>query len=679
MGKRVTFQHFALFSPKRLDNSRLSGTMISECRGKPDLEGVKTMRTWFLALTCLIVTIPCSADIIYVKEGGTGSGTSWAGAYGKLQDGLSDADPCDVIWVAEGTYYPIYDYGLGIGDRGKHFRMKNGVGIYGGFPDTGDPDMDDRDPNRYVTILSGDIGIGGNDSDNCYHVFYHPEGLPLKPNAVLDGFTITGGNANGSGEHRKGGGMYNDSSSPIVTNCTFGGNSAYYAGGGMFNHDSNPNITNCTFSDNSAIGFGGGMANIDKSSPVLIDCTFSQNSAINCGGGMDNYFKSSPILTECIFVDNSGNDEGGGIHSSFNCNLILTNCIFTGNSSRAGGGIFSETYSNPMLINCSFISNSATSSEGGGGGMVNTGHSNSMLTNCTFINNSATSGGGMANYAYSNQTVTGCTFTSNSADEGGGMYNSYHSNPRVTNCIIWDNTSSWRGNEIYNYTSTPIINYCDIAGSGGSGSWDSNLGSDGGGNIDVDPLFADPNGPDGIIGTEDDNLRLLIGSPCIDAGDNSVVDANSADLDGNPRIINGIVDMGAYEALLPIEAGVHIVPRVINRNNRLKRVMAIIRLPEGIGRGDVVRESFELYAGGLDGEPVGAILARVIGRGDMTSVFVLFDKGEVMDAVEGVVGRVELTVVGRLESGQYIYGSDTVRIVQPRRRRPHWQAGRRRR
>ena len=129
---------------------------------------------------------------------------------------------------------------------------------------------------------------------------------------------------------------------------------------------------------------------------------------------------------------------------------------------------------------------------------------------------------------------------------------------------------------------------------------------------------------------------------------------------------------------LPIEANVHIVPRVINRNNRLKRVMAIVRLPEGISKDDLIPESFKLYVGGLEGDPIGATWQRVIGWGNMTRVFVLFDKDEVMNAVEGV-GRVDLTVVGRLESGQYIQGSDTVRIVQPRRRRPHWQAGRRRR
>jgi hypothetical protein len=179
-----------------------------------------------LALTCPDAV----ADTIYVKAGGTGSGTSWADAYGDLQDGLSDAEPCDVIWVAEGTYYPTSDYGLGIGDRGKHFRMKNGVKIYGGFPDNGYPYMTERDPNMYETILSGDIGVPDNPNDNCYHVFYHPSGTNLDETAILDGFTINGGNADGPYPHYWGGGMYNYYSNPTVINCTFRGNSAWLGG-----------------------------------------------------------------------------------------------------------------------------------------------------------------------------------------------------------------------------------------------------------------------------------------------------------------------------------------------------------------------------------------------------------------------------------------------------------------
>jgi hypothetical protein len=95
----------------------------------------------------------------------------------------------------------------------------------------------------HETILSGDVGTEGNDTDNSYHVFYHPLGTALDNTAILDGFTITGGNADGDYPHERGGGMYNDASSPTLTNCTFAGNSAggrYGYGGGMYNHASSP-------------------------------------------------------------------------------------------------------------------------------------------------------------------------------------------------------------------------------------------------------------------------------------------------------------------------------------------------------------------------------------------------------------------------------------------------------
>jgi hypothetical protein len=74
------------------------------------------------------------------------------------------------------------------------------------------------------------------------------------------------------------------------------------------------------------------------------------------------------------------------------------------------------------------------------------------------------------------------------------------------------------------------------------------------GNKNADPLFVDADGPDNIVGTEDDNLRLSAGSPCIDAGDNTAVPAGvTTDLGGRLRFVDGdcndtdIVDMGAYE------------------------------------------------------------------------------------------------------------------------------------
>jgi LPXTG-site transpeptidase (sortase) family protein len=187
-------------------------------------------------------------------------------------------------------------------------------------------------------------------------------------------------------------------------------------------------------------------------------------------------------------------------------------------------------------------------------------NSSPTLTNVTFSGNSAKFGGGMSNVD-SSPTLTNVTFSGNSASyDGGGMFNLFNSSPTLTNVIMWGDSAP-NGPEIYNFFgSTPVITYSDIQGCGGSGSWNSACGTDGGKNIDADPLFVDADGADNIPGTADDNLRLQLTSPAIDAGNNSAVPAGvTTDLDGTPRFVdiptvpdsgNGtppIVDMGAYE------------------------------------------------------------------------------------------------------------------------------------
>ena len=182
------------------------------------------------------------------------------------------------------------------------------------------PDPNPLDVELYQTILSGDLAgddVQGLDpcdllneptrGENSYHVL---TGSGTEPNAILDGFTITAGNANDVGTNSEGGGMFNASGSPTVTDCTFVDNSAEH-GGGMYNDDSSPTVTNCTFSASYASGYGGGMYN-HNGSPAVTNCTFSSNIAYANGGGMYNS-DSSPIVTNCILWGDEPNEiyDGG--------------------------------------------------------------------------------------------------------------------------------------------------------------------------------------------------------------------------------------------------------------------------------------------------------------------------------------------------------------------------------
>jgi len=396
-----------------------------------------------------------------------------------------------------------------------------------------------------------------------------------------------------SNSARGGGGMYNfNNSNSIIDNCTFRLNSASFNGGGMGNSNSSPTITDCTFSKNWVDdgGFfpgGGGMNNSFSSNPSVTNCIFSGNTVTNDGGGMYNFTSSSPTISDCTFSGNTA-EAGGGINNFDNCSPILIDCTFIGNTADAGGGMLNSSSSTPTVTNCIFNGNSATF--GVGGGMYNRTFSSSTILNCIFKGNSANfRGGGMYNSNGSSPTVNNCTFSRNSAtQDGGGMLNTDSgtfggSNPIVTNCILWGDTPNEMVN---NNSSTPTISFSNILGGVGIGS------NDGGGNIHVNPLFIDADGPDNIPGTLDDDFRLQSVSPCIDAGDNTTVPVDiTTDLDGAPRFVDNpttpdtgfgtppVVDMGAYEfqvglvALLDIEPGEcpnEFEPRLGDDDERIK-------------------------------------------------------------------------------------------------------------
>jgi len=559
--------------------------------------------------------VPKSAAIYYVATTGDNNndGLSESTPFATIQRAIDAADHGDDIIVADGSY-------TGAGNRYIHFNGK-AIAL-----------RSESGPDNCI------IDCQGSEAEPSRAFKFHNDETA---GSLLKGFTITGGYA------ITGGGIKCTDARPTIKNCIFSGNSAKYHGGGMSNYNSCPTLKDCMFVDNSSGDKGGGMLNMG-SRPHLINCTFIANSAIygggilNGGGSGPAGISSTPTLINCLFINNSATSKGGGMYNV--------------------GGFSDRGWTFTRLFNCLFNANAA---DGSGGGVFNGGHL--QLVNCIFSANSADwNGGGIFNVDY--LWLVNCTFSSNYANSfGGGIHNK--SSIGIVNCILWANEDSDGIGEAAQISGSVPLNTGPGPGQGFGIITNSCIQgwTRGGANTSDNPLFVNSAGYDNISGTKDDDLRLLPWSPCIDAGDNMYA-WRGDELDGNPRVTNSTVDMGAYESLVPVEADVFIVPRVINRNNHLKRIIGIMPLPEGIEKKDLSGEPFLLYVGGPDVNPIRTIWQRVIGGSNTARVFALFDKADLMEVLPNS-RRVELTVVGRLESGQYIYGSDTVRIVQPRRRR----------
>ena len=284
------------------------------------------------------------------------------------------------------------------------------------------------------------------------------------------------------------------------------GNATYELSGvGLLCESIKAVASNCVVVSCSA-GYGGGAIG-----GTLNNCTILHNSASFGGGvcGSNNAFSSigsiPNLLNNCIVVSNYATSHGGGAFGS-----TLNGCLISSNSTGlyTGGG---AAYS--ILNNCIITNNAAPEYNGGG-------VSYSTLTNCLLVGNRAFSDGGGAYFS----TLNNCTVASNSASissgSGGGTYSC-----GLSNSIVYYNSAHINSNYI-----SSTLSYCDTTPS-----------ASGFGNITNDPVFVNLAGGD---------FHLQSNSPCINSGNNAYVTVTN-DLDGNPRIVGGTVDIGAYEYQTP--------------------------------------------------------------------------------------------------------------------------------
>ncbi|GAB3995578.1 hypothetical protein GCM10028807_36110 [Spirosoma daeguense] len=328
------------------DPATTTSTGLPAALGNFDLAGNSRFVTGRIDMGAYEFCTP--ATRLYVRAAATGANTglSWTDAFTDLQSALNYycSGSLMEIWVASGIYKPTATT-----NRTISFAMRSGVAIYGGFVGSETnynqrPAVNATTPSS--TTLSGDIGTVGNNSDNSYHVVNNSAGLTFA--AILNGFVITAGNANGSAPDDSGGGLLNNGSgsgnvcSPQIRQCVFVANRAVY--GGAINNDgssegsSAPVLNNCVFQNNTAT-YGGAINNSGargNSSPRLTSCALQGNMATNDGGAMFNdgfEGTSSPVLTNCSFQSNTASQGGAMTSDGTNgtSNPKLTNCVLWNN------------------------------------------------------------------------------------------------------------------------------------------------------------------------------------------------------------------------------------------------------------------------------------------------------------------------------------------------------------
>jgi hypothetical protein len=442
----------------------------------------------------VVRTMQCGAMVL-IATGIVAADTITVDRGESIQDAIDGAANGDLILVAAGTFAEPLDFG----GRSVVVQASGGAGV--------------------TTIDAGG-------ADTAVR-FVNGEGFGSR----LIGFTVRGGDA------ANGGGVRIDGSSPIIVDCIIASCTATVGGGMRVQGNSSPLVLDTSFDGNSA-DFGGGVSVRDGATPEFIGCWFSGNTA-RFGGGIENRNGASPRIERCEFLGNTASTgSGAGLYSIDSAPRVIRS-RFDGNVAelRSGGGMLIVD-SDARVTNCVFVGNGA--GENGGGAYSDGGAP--QFTNCLFDGNVALFGGGMYSTMQSDPVITNCTLVDNVAgSSGGGMISLFGASALVVNTIAWGNAPD----QVVDFQTASTVSYSCI-----EGGW----GGDGIGNTTIDPRFVDP-----TIG----DYRIVSNSPCLDRGNAAALppDLDDLDLDGNtsepipfdieehPRIMYGLVDVGAFESL----------------------------------------------------------------------------------------------------------------------------------
>lgn len=466
------------------------------------------------------------AGILYVDSAADagGSGSSWTEAFACLQDALAVAQAGDEIRVAQGLYRPDCGSGITPGDKGRTFSLVTGTTLAGGYAGIGGVDPDERDIERYKTILSGDLN--GDDGPYFANIYDNSivvvSSLSNDARTILEGVTVTGGwgptgpgitalasdlcirrciiaanKTRGTSGH--GAGVYSFGGSPVMQECVFRDNFAWGDGGGCWSRDGDLTCTDCVFEGNRAIRSGGGLS-LSNGLLTLEGCTFRSNEGY-WGGGMYAYVKDGSTCADCLFTDNvathatQNTSSGGGAEIIGTGSTTFLACRFEGNSAADGGGMSGRGVS---LIDCLFEGNWAQDNGGGidssddvtllrcvfnentagAGGAWYRGYGTASATDCAFTGNTADETGGGAVYVHhgtrgrstpsqsiaSNSTAfIQCRFSGNTAqnNSGGALYNT-NNGTALTNCLLVGNTGD-DGGAIFNRGAKLGLSNCTLA------------------------------------------------------------------------------------------------------------------------------------------------------------------------------------------------------------------------